>query len=182
MRDAFRASTTAPWLLRPLLGSRREQLSAHRAALREPAVIVLLEKPRPEEVPALAEYWRNTGRAKSTARLLESFAAAGDDLRFLDIVHLLSPIERELLVTRQLLTLLRRHAPGQRTQRPSAVLHDGGAGLLTLLPELIGIFETYKDFVHGAILVSILMFLPQGLVTGLVDMVRMRLALRKREA
>ncbi|TKB26366.1 branched-chain amino acid ABC transporter permease [Desulfopila sp. IMCC35006] len=57
-----------------------------------------------------------------------------------------------------------------------------GAGLLTLLPEVIGIFETYKDFVHGIILVLVLMFLPQGLVTGLVDMVRVRLALRRREA
>jgi hypothetical protein len=80
-----------------LLGSKREQLSAHRAALREPAVVVLLEKPRPEEVPALAEYWRHTSRSKCTRGLLESFAAAGDDLRFLDIVHLLSPVERELL-------------------------------------------------------------------------------------
>lgn len=80
-----------------LLGSRREQLSAHRAALREPAVVVLLEKPLPGEVPALADYWRHTGRAKSTRRLLESFAAAPDDLRYLDITHLLSPVERELL-------------------------------------------------------------------------------------
>jgi len=82
-----------------LLGSRREQLSAHRAALREPAVVVLLEKPRPEEIPALAEYWRHTARAKSVRRLLESFAAAGDDLRFIDIMHFLSPVERELLNT-----------------------------------------------------------------------------------
>lgn len=57
-----------------------------------------------------------------------------------------------------------------------------GAGLLTLLPELIGIFETYKDFVYGAILVLVLMFLPHGLVSGLVDMVKVRLALRRREA
>lgn len=57
-----------------------------------------------------------------------------------------------------------------------------GAGLLTLLPELIGMFETYKDFIYGAILVLVLMFLPQGLVTGLVDMVKVRLALRRREA
>ncbi len=80
-----------------LLGSRREQLSAHRAALREPAVVVLLEKPSRAEVPALADYWRHTGRAKSTRRLLESFAAGPDDLRYLDITHLLSPVERELL-------------------------------------------------------------------------------------
>ncbi len=57
-----------------------------------------------------------------------------------------------------------------------------GAGLLTLLPELIGVFETYKDFVHGTILVLVLMFLPQGLVTGLIDMVKVRWALRRREA
>lgn len=82
-----------------LLGSEREKLTAHRAALREPAVIVLLEKPRPEEVPALADYWQHTARAKNARRLLESFAAAGDDLRYLDIVHLLSPLEREFLNT-----------------------------------------------------------------------------------
>ncbi len=56
-----------------------------------------------------------------------------------------------------------------------------GAGLLTLLPEVIGVFQTYKDFVYGGILVLVLMFLPQGLVTGLVDMIKVRLALRKRE-
>jgi branched-chain amino acid transport system permease protein len=55
-----------------------------------------------------------------------------------------------------------------------------GAGLITLLPEWIGIFETYKDFVHGGILVVVLMFLPQGLVTGLVDIVKVRWALRRR--
>ncbi|MFZ5497163.1 MAG: hypothetical protein ACOZE5_17725 [Verrucomicrobiota bacterium] len=82
-----------------LLGSEREKLTAHRAALREPAVIVLLEKPRPAEVPALAAYWQHTARAKSARRLLESFAASGDDLRYLDIVHLLSPLEREFLNT-----------------------------------------------------------------------------------
>lgn len=54
-----------------------------------------------------------------------------------------------------------------------------GAGLITLLPEWIGVFETYKDFVHGGILVLVLMFLPQGLVTGLVDMVKIRMAVRK---
>jgi len=56
-----------------------------------------------------------------------------------------------------------------------------GAGLITLLPEWIGIFETYKDFVHGGILVAVLMFLPQGLVSGLIDMVKVRWAMRRRE-
>ncbi|PLX76457.1 MAG: branched-chain amino acid ABC transporter permease, partial [Desulfuromonas sp.] len=56
-----------------------------------------------------------------------------------------------------------------------------GAGLITMLPEWVDIFETYKDFVHGGILILVLMFLPQGLITGLVETVRVRLALRRRK-
>ena len=56
-----------------------------------------------------------------------------------------------------------------------------GAGLITLLPEWNDIFETYKDFVHGGILILVLMFLPQGLITGLFETLRIRLALRRRD-
>lgn len=55
-----------------------------------------------------------------------------------------------------------------------------GAGLITLLPEWMDLFEMYKDFVHGGILVLVLMFLPQGLVSGIVDIVKVRWALRRR--
>lgn len=54
-----------------------------------------------------------------------------------------------------------------------------GAGLITLLPEWMDLFETYKDFVHGGILVLVLMFLPQGLVTGLIENLKIKLALRR---
>lgn len=54
-----------------------------------------------------------------------------------------------------------------------------GAGLITLLPEWMDVFETYKDFVHGGILVLVLIFLPQGLVTGLIEGFRIKLALRR---
>lgn len=54
-----------------------------------------------------------------------------------------------------------------------------GAGLLTLLPEWMDLFETYKDFIHGGILVLVLMFLPQGLVTGLIENIKIKLALRR---
>lgn len=56
-----------------------------------------------------------------------------------------------------------------------------GAALMTILPEWLDVFETYKDFVDGGILVLILMFLPQGLVSGLVDLIKVRLALRRRD-
>jgi len=56
-----------------------------------------------------------------------------------------------------------------------------GAALITLLPEWLELFETYKDFVHGGILVLVLMFLPQGLVTGLIDIFKTRMALRRQK-
>lgn len=55
-----------------------------------------------------------------------------------------------------------------------------GAALVTMLPEWIEVFDTYKDLIHGLILVLILMFLPQGLITGLVDLLKQRLALYRR--
>jgi branched-chain amino acid transport system permease protein len=54
-----------------------------------------------------------------------------------------------------------------------------GTGLITLLPEWIEALDTYKDIVHGLILVLILLFLPQGLVTGIVSVVRTRIALSR---
>lgn len=81
-----------------LLPSRREQLSAHRAALRVPAVVLLMEKPAPAEVPALAAYWQ-LGRAKDVGVFLQSFASEDQNFRYIDVIHLLSPIEREFLNT-----------------------------------------------------------------------------------
>jgi len=54
-----------------------------------------------------------------------------------------------------------------------------GVGLITPLPHLLEFFQSYKDVVHGLILVLILMFLPQGFVAGVVDLVRTWLARRR---
>jgi branched-chain amino acid transport system permease protein len=56
-----------------------------------------------------------------------------------------------------------------------------GAALMTMMPEWMDLFETYKDFVHGGILVLVLMFLPQGLVTGLIEIAKTRWALRRQK-
>lgn len=55
-----------------------------------------------------------------------------------------------------------------------------GTALITLLPEWIEVLESYKEIVHGLILVIILIFLPQGLVTGIADKVRTRMAIGRR--
>ena len=54
-----------------------------------------------------------------------------------------------------------------------------GVSLITLLPHLLEFFETYMDVVHGVILVVILLFLPQGFVSGLTDLILIRLARRR---
>jgi branched-chain amino acid transport system permease protein len=54
-----------------------------------------------------------------------------------------------------------------------------GVSLITILPHLVDWFETYSDIIHGLVLVVILVFLPQGFVTGLVDLVKIRLARRR---
>ncbi len=56
-----------------------------------------------------------------------------------------------------------------------------GAAMITMMPEWMDLFETYKDFVHGGILVLVLMFLPQGLVTGLMDIFKTRIALQRQK-
>jgi branched-chain amino acid transport system permease protein len=54
-----------------------------------------------------------------------------------------------------------------------------GVALITVLPHFLGVFETYYDIIHGVILVVILLFLPQGFVSGLVDLIKIRLARRR---
>ncbi len=54
-----------------------------------------------------------------------------------------------------------------------------GVAFITILPHVVDFLETYSDIIHGVILVAILLFLPQGFVTGLVDAVRIRLARRR---
>ena len=54
-----------------------------------------------------------------------------------------------------------------------------GAAFITILPNFLGFLETYTDIIHGVILVMILLFLPQGFVSGLVDIIRIRWARRR---
>jgi hypothetical protein len=66
-----------------------------RALFRTPVLLVLLERPRSDEVQALADYWR-LDRQKDIGRLLESFAG-NEEMVYLDIVQLLPPLAREMM-------------------------------------------------------------------------------------
>jgi hypothetical protein len=75
----------------------RERITALRALFRVSALVLLLERPPAADVPALSAYW-SLDPQKNIGRMLESFAA-NDSMRFLDILHLLPPVARELLNT-----------------------------------------------------------------------------------
>jgi branched-chain amino acid transport system permease protein len=54
-----------------------------------------------------------------------------------------------------------------------------GTSFITLLPHFLGFLENYSDIIHGLILVVILIFLPQGFVSGVRDILRTRWARRR---
>jgi branched-chain amino acid transport system permease protein len=56
-----------------------------------------------------------------------------------------------------------------------------GAAFVTVLPHLLGPLEEYKDILHGLIVVVVLLVLPRGLLAGLVDLAKSRLARREPE-
>jgi hypothetical protein len=71
------------------------RLRALRAIFRSPALVVMLEKPAPDDIPALVAYWQSD-QQKDLAALLGSFAQ-DESSRYLDVVHLLPPLAREFL-------------------------------------------------------------------------------------
>ncbi len=50
-----------------------------------------------------------------------------------------------------------------------------GAAALTILPQYLMVFEDYDILIYGLILVLIMIFMPQGLTRGVVDLVKRRI-------
>lgn len=49
-----------------------------------------------------------------------------------------------------------------------------GAGVLTVLPELLTVFHDFEVVIYGAILMVVMIFLPRGLVRGILDLYEFR--------
>jgi len=49
-----------------------------------------------------------------------------------------------------------------------------GAGVLTVLPELLTVFHDFEAVIFGAILMVVMIFLPRGLVRGILDLYEFR--------
>ena len=49
-----------------------------------------------------------------------------------------------------------------------------GAGVLTVLPEVLTVFHDFEVVIFGAILMVVMIFLPRGLVRGILDLYEFR--------
>jgi branched-chain amino acid transport system permease protein len=49
-----------------------------------------------------------------------------------------------------------------------------GAGVLTVLPEILTVFHDFEVVIFGAILMVVMIFLPRGLVRGILDLYELR--------
>jgi len=49
-----------------------------------------------------------------------------------------------------------------------------GAGVLTVLPEMLAVFHDFEVVIFGAILMVVMIFLPRGLVRGILDLYELR--------
>jgi branched-chain amino acid transport system permease protein len=47
-----------------------------------------------------------------------------------------------------------------------------GAGILTVLPEYLRAFRDFDILVYGVVLMVILLFMPEGIFSGLIDSAR----------
>lgn len=54
-----------------------------------------------------------------------------------------------------------------------------GAAVLTVLPELLVVFHDYEIIIFGGILMVVMIFLPRGLVRGILDLWELRLYKKK---
>ncbi|MCK9377367.1 MAG: branched-chain amino acid ABC transporter permease [Syntrophobacterales bacterium] len=54
-----------------------------------------------------------------------------------------------------------------------------GAGVLTVLPEMLTVFHDFEVVIFGAILMVVMIFLPRGLVRGILDLYEFRRYKRK---
>lgn len=57
-----------------------------------------------------------------------------------------------------------------------------GVAFIKLLPEYLTFFEDWKEVFHGTILVGILIWLPQGFIVGIMDIIKTKRAVRKLKA
>jgi branched-chain amino acid transport system permease protein len=106
----------------------------------------------------------DTSRLKIGIFVLSAMLAALAGFLYAHLVSFISPNSFEFLVSIRLVTMV---VVGGMASIWGSLL---GASLLTLLPEWLHVFSDYEMIVYGLVLMIIMIFLPQGLTRGLLDL------------
>ena len=117
----------------------------------------------------------DTGRAKTQVFVVSALFAAFAGSLFAHQQSFVSPDSFNLTVSVELVTMV--VLGGLASTYGSAC----GAIALTLLHEGLVVFEDYEMMIHGALLMAVMIFMPQGLFIGLSQGAR-RLWLLKNRA
>lgn len=105
----------------------------------------------------------NTSKIKNHVFVLSAVFAAIAGFLYAHLVSFISPSSFDFLVSIRIVTMV---VIGGMASIWGSLL---GASLLTVLPEWLHVFTDYEMLVYGFILMVIMIFLPQGLTRGLLD-------------
>ncbi len=108
----------------------------------------------------------DTARAKTGVFVLAASIASLAGSLFSHQQAFISPDSFNFFFSIELVTMV---VLGGMASTYGAIL---GALVLTFLPELLVVFEDYEVMIFGAILMSMMIFMPQGLFGGLQDLLR----------
>jgi branched-chain amino acid transport system permease protein len=105
----------------------------------------------------------DTSRLKVRVFVLSAVLAAVAGFLYAHSVSFISPGSFDFIVSVRIVTMV---VIGGMASIWGSLL---GASLLTLLPEWLHIFSDYEMVVYGIILMVVMIFLPQGLTRGILD-------------
>jgi branched-chain amino acid transport system permease protein len=105
----------------------------------------------------------DTSRLKVRVFVLSAVLAAVAGFLYAHSVSFISPGSFDFIVSVRIVTMV---VIGGMASIWGSLL---GASLLTLLPEWLHIFSDYEMVVYGVILMVVMIFLPQGLTRGILD-------------
>jgi len=106
----------------------------------------------------------DTARIKVHVFVLSAVFAAVAGYLYAHMVHFISPSSFDFMTSVRMVTMV---VIGGMASIWGSLL---GASVITLLPQWLHVFLDYEMVVYGLILMLIMIFLPQGLVRGLVDL------------
>jgi branched-chain amino acid transport system permease protein len=110
----------------------------------------------------------DTARAKLTVFIWSALYAALAGSLYAHALNFIAPASFGFMFSIKLVTMV---VVGGMASIWGSLL---GAAVLTILPELLVVFHDYEIIIFGAILMLVMIFLPRGLVRGLLDLWELR--------